>query len=87
MKYLIAYDKYIASIAARGSRASGIGSIYIVILPYFIPILLFPALFDVFGWVGPVGFACQIAIIFLLVTGLLVSGFRFIYYAKWRDRG
>ncbi len=85
MKYLIVYDKYIASIAKSGSRVSGISSIYIIILPYFVPIFIVPALFEVFGWVGPVGLACKTAIIFLLVVGLFVSGFRFIYYANRRD--
>ncbi len=85
MNLLERYDRYIERIAKSGSRVSGIWTIYIVVLPFFVPIPFIPAIFNTIGWVGPFALLSKTLVIALLIIGLLISGSRFVHYSKHRN--
>jgi hypothetical protein len=84
VNYLQAYDLYLKRLAEDGARKPGVamiglGPILLVTMPFYVAIILIPAIFGALGWTGPLGFTLKISISVALLMGLLYSGFRFVY--------
>jgi hypothetical protein len=85
MKVWEKYEKYLEGLSLSGGRSGGLGLIHVVVLPFFLPIVVAPAMFDAFGWTGPVGFWAKLILSSALLIGLVYSGGRFIWY-RHRNR-
>lgn len=88
MRFWTSYDQYLQRLAAdsvrlertgkRTSMLRSTGGVHIVCLPFFLLILVIPAVFDAMGWDRGAGWVLKILISVLLLVGMLYAGFRYM---------
>jgi hypothetical protein len=86
MSYWARYDRYLQEQAKTSPLKRISGRLHSVMLPYFLAILAFRAVFEATGRRGPIGFSVYGLATVLALVGLVYAGSRFIWWGQQHDR-